>query len=661
MNEPNLQNQRRLFFSFAIVCFVFLGLIGRLGYIQIVKGTDYKEMALAQQTRSIPIPAKRGDVLDRNGVKLAFSVKSYTVWGKPSSIENKAEIAKVLSEILSADPIEIEGILRESSKDLVKVAKKIDYDTAERIRQENLKGIWLGDDITRVYPYEDFAAHVLGHTTEDGIGIAGIEQTYNEELSGSNGKAIVNTDGHGRQLPFGSSRIYEPVNGYNIVLTLDEVVQHFMEKAVQESLDQHQALKVMAIMMNVKTGEIMGMASKPDYNLNTPRIPLDAEIAASLENMNSEEKAKIWNRTWRNPMVSDLYEPGSPFKLITGAVSLEENVVSFNSPFVCNGHVNVYGSKLRCWSWRRPHGDQTFVEGMQNSCNPVFIDLGTRLGARTFHEHLEDFGFAERTGIDLPAESNSLMRKPEQIGPVELATMTYGHGLSITPLQMTTALAALANKGNLMKPYIVKEVYDDEGNLVRETSPQLVRQVISEKTSDEILQIMESVVTDGSGLKAYIPGYRIGGKTGTTNKVINGIYSEERVLSSFAAVAPINDPEIALLVVVDEPQLEHYGSLVAAPVAHDILRDTLRYLEIEPDFGNTVQQVAVPEFIGMELTEAQKSAEEKGLVVNVLPEITEGYTYKVIDQFPKSGVSAMQNSTVILHVEYIDTTDETSN
>lgn len=651
MNEPNLQNQRRLFFSFTIFCIIFIFLIIRLGYIQIYKGNEYGEMALSQQTRSIPIPAKRGDILDRNGVKLGFTMKSYTVWARPANVKNLDETVSKVSGILGVESEEIYDALNNKTGDLVKIAKKIDKDKAELIKQEELTGIWIGDDIKRVYPYDNFAAHVIGHTTEDGVGIAGIEQSYNQELEGESGKAVVNTDGHGRQLPFGNSQIYEPVEGYNLVLTIDEIIQHFMEKAVQKSLEEHNAREVLAIMMDVETGEILGMASKPDYNPNVPREHLNPEVALSMESMSDAEKANIWNEMWRNPNVSDLYEPGSPFKLITGAIALEENVVSFHSEFECKGFVLVYDTKLRCWSWRRPHGKQTFVEGVQNSCNPVFIELGNRLGVNTFYEYVDNFGFTDKTGIDLPAESRPLVRTPEKIGPVELATMTYGHGLSITPLQMTAALGALANDGRLMVPYVVREIRDDEGNIIVGNKPKFVRQVISEKTSQEMLQVMESVVTDGSGLNAYIPGYRIGGKTGTTNKIINGIYSEERVFSSFAAVAPINEPKIALLIVVDEPKLEHYGSLVAAPVARDILENTLRYLEIEPDFGDEAFKLLVPELIGLDLDKAKKIALNNSLQFSVLPETVEGYKYKVVDQYPKGGSYVMEGTSLILHVE----------
>lgn len=650
MNEPNLQNQRRLFFSFAIVCIVFLALIGRLGYIQIIKGTEYHEMALAQQTRSIPIPARRGDIMDRNGVKLAFTVKSFTVWARPEKMEDKSAVAEALSTILEMPQTEILETLESTTKDMVKVAKKIDREIADRVRQESIQGIWVGDDIKRVYPYGSFASHVIGHTTEDGIGIAGIEQTYDESLTGSSGKAIVNTDGHGRQLPFGSSYIYEPENGMNLELTIDEVIQHYMEKALAEALEVNQAKKVLAIMLDVKTGQVLGMASKPDYDLNTPRIPLDPAIAETVDAMTSKEKANLWNGMWRNPAVSDLYEPGSPFKLITGSISLEENVVNFNSTFECKGSVDVYGTKLRCWSWRNPHGVETFVEGMQNSCNPVFIELGTRLGADTFYHYIDNFGFTKPTGVDLPAEAYPLVRKPEDIGPVELATMTYGHGLSMSPLQMAAALGAIANDGKLMTPYLVKAIYDDSGNLVEEIEPHYVRQVVSEETSDQILEIMESVVTDGSGLKAYIPGYRIGGKTGTTNKAINGTYSEERVMSSFAAIAPVDDPQIALLIVVDEPKMEHYGSLVAAPVAKRILEDSLRYLEVEPVFEDNAQEITVPELVGMNLEEAKKTANNAGFKVDVLPENRGEGQYQVIDQYPKGHSKAMSGSTIILHV-----------
>lgn len=635
-------------------------LIFRIGWIQIVDGERYRQLAHMQQTRDIPIPAKRGIVFDRKGKELAISASTSTVWARPAEVERSGkvdEISKELAAILEQDENEIKAKLTRRNVGLIKIEKWIDKEKADAIRQAKMEGVWIAEDNRRHYPFGNFAAHILGHTTDDNRGLVGIELEYDKYLSGLPGRWIKNTDAVGRQLPYGVEKYYEPENGLNVVLTIDEVIQHFTEKAVDNALAQTKAKKVIAIVMDPKTGDILAMATKPDFDPNNPRVPVSEEKKREFESLDTKEKQKLWNEMWRNPMISDTYEPGSTFKLITSAAGLEEGVVEPNSPFYCSGYATVAGQKIRCWRYYNPHGAQTFTVGVQNSCNPVFIEIGQRLGVEKYYKYIEAFGFTKITGVDLPGEGNSIVQNKERVGPVELATISFGHGISVTPLQLVNSIAAIGNDGKLMKPRIVKELVDDAGNVIHRYEPKMVRQAVSEKTARELRLIMESVVTDGSGKSAYIPGYRIGGKTGTADKIENGRYASGKVYSSFVALAPIDDPRLAVLVVVDEPQGVRFGSLTAAPAVHDILKDSLRYMDIEPQYNEkeakqfAKAEVTVPEVRNMTLTNAAKTLATHSLQYDTEPTTVDNPDTVIVDQFPKPGAKVPEKSIIILYLK----------
>lgn len=658
MSSPGIINKKRLVFALFSVCLIFFALIFRLGWIQIVNGENLRMMAVQQQTRDVPITAKRGTIYDRNGKELATSVTTFTVWATPSEIKGKEVVAKSLSNILEIEEEAILSKISDRKKGLVRIAKWIEKEKANEVIKEKLKGIQVAQDYKRFYPYGNFAAHILGHTTDDNQGLAGTELKYEKVLSGLPGRWIKNTDAAGRQLPYGMEKYYEPVNGFNVVLTIDEVIQHFTEKAIENALVRTQAKRVMAIVMEPKTGDILAMSVKPDYDPNQPRIPIDETLKENYESLDINEKQKLWNKMWRNPMVSDTYEPGSTFKLITSAAGLEEGVVEPNSPFYSSGYTIVAGHRIKCWRHYRPHGHQTFTEGVQNSCNPVFIELGQKLGIEKFYKYLDAFGFKEKTQIDLPGEGNSIIQNISSAGPVGLATMSFGHGISITPIQLINSISSIANGGKLMQPRVVKELTDDSGNVIHRYEPKFIRQVISEKTSKELNLIMESVVVEGSGKKAYIAGFRVGGKTGTADKVVDGRYAKGSVYSSFVSIAPVNDPKLAVLIVVDEPiKLYHYGSQGAAPVGHEILRDTLRYMEVEPQYNEEEkkrferEEVTIPEVRSLELSEASDMLSKKKLEYRTEPMDVKDGKGVVIDQFPKPGGKVKEGSIVILYVK----------
>ncbi|SHJ14249.1 stage V sporulation protein D (sporulation-specific penicillin-binding protein) [Geosporobacter subterraneus DSM 17957] len=660
MSTPSIANKKRLVFLLFTVSFILFGLIFRIGWIQIVDGERYRQLAHMQQTRDIPIPAKRGIVFDRKGKKLAISASTSTVWARPAEVERSGkvdEISKELAAILEQDENDIKAKLTRRNVGLIKIEKWINKEKADAIRQAKMEGVWIAEDNRRHYPFGNFAAHILGHTTDDNRGLVGIELEYDKYLSGLPGRWIKNTDAVGRQLPYGVEKYYEPENGLNVVLTIDEVIQHFTEKALDNVLAQTKAKKVIAIVMDPKTGDILAMATKPDFDPNNPRVPVSEEKKREFESLDTKEKQKLWNEMWRNPMISDTYEPGSTFKLITSAAGLEEGVVEPNSPFYCSGHATVAGQKIRCWRYYNPHGAQTFTVGVQNSCNPVFIEIGQRLGVEKYYKYIEAFGFTKITGVDLPGEGNSIVQNKERVGPVELATISFGHGISVTPLQLVNSIAAIGNDGKLMKPRIVKELVDDAGNVIHRYEPKMVRQAVSEKTARELRLIMESVVTDGSGKSAYIPGYRIGGKTGTADKIENGRYASGKVYSSFVALAPIDDPRLAVLVVVDEPQGVRFGSLTAAPAVHDILKDSLRYMDIEPQYNEkeakqfAKAEVTVPEVRNMTLTNAAKTLATHSLQYDTEPTTVDNPDTVIVDQFPKPGAKVPEKSIIILYLK----------
>lgn len=660
MNQPNRMNIIRLKVAFAVITLCFIGLIGRLFHIQVLNDEFYKKMAVSQHTRDIELPAQRGIIYDRNMMKLAFSVKTFTVYGRPSEITDEledvekpkklAETAEKIAEILELEPeVVLERL--EGKKSIVTLERRVTKDKADLISKGGHKGVWAVEDNKRVYPYNNLASHVLGFTTVDNKGISGIEYTFNKELEGEPGMLVVTTDVNGRQLSNTDERYYAPEEGLNVVLTIDEVIQHFTEKALEKALEDHEALRVMAIVMDPKTGEILSMASKPDYNLNAP-WDLTELYGEDFNSLPDIEKSKLWNKIWRNPIVSDTYEPGSTSKLITTSAGLEENVVTPHTAFECKGYVRLYDRRIKCWIHPGNHGKENLVEGLENSCNPVFIDIADRLGEDTYFKYFENFGLSSKTGIPLPAESKSLYLTADKIHPVELATMSIGHGFSVTPLQMITAVSAIGNKGTLMEPRIVKALVDDEGTVVESFEPKVVRQVISEKTANEMLVMMESVVENGSGKKAYIPGIRIGGKTGTSEKIVRGDYSKDLALASFYGVAPLENPKISVLVIVDEPKDTNFGSVVAAPVAREIMVDSLRYLGVKPDIQVNKNTVRVPNLLGKTLGSAKEILKAVNLSYTAQPaDMAEDDSRMIIKQYPQEGEIINTGGMVILNLE----------
>ena len=581
-----IKSKKRLVVVMVLACSLFLCLIGRIGYLQLVKGEWLSTKASEQQTREIPIEAKRGTIYDTNMKELAVSITKYTVWCKPVEVKDAEKTSKELAQIIDEEYEDIYKKVNKKNVALVKVKRWIDDETADKITKAGLSGIWVAEDNQRYYPYGNFASYVLGHTSSDSTGVAGIELKYDSVLKGTSGKLIVSTDAAGKEIPQGSEQYYEPTTGNGLVLTIDEVIQHYCEKAAQRAYEKNNAAKVTIIAMDPSTGNILGMVNKPDYDPNKPTeaiYPYYEELLNDCKN--NDEKMKAYFSMWRNPAVSDTYEPGSTFKLITSAAGLEEGVVKQDDKFVCKGSVTVGGQKLKCWRSYNPHGAETFKQGVQNSCNPVFIDVGNRLGVSKLYDYIEGFGLTKKTGIDLPGEALGVMYKEKDVGPVELATISFGQSNSLTPIQLITEVSAIVNDGNLMQPRLVKAYTDNKGNITEEVEPVKVRQVISKETSAQMREIMESVVSEGGGKIAYLPGYRLGGKTGTAQKVVNGSYAQGKYVCSFVGVAPADDPKIAVLAIVDEPTgVAAFGSQTGGPIIKEVMNNCLKYLGVEPRY-----------------------------------------------------------------------------
>ncbi|MHB1392278.1 MAG: stage V sporulation protein D [Clostridia bacterium] len=657
MSSIKVTIKRRIVVVFFAFFAVYIGLIGRLAFIQIINSTEYQQKAIEQWTRDIPIQSKRGIIFDRNSKKLAISATAYEIYVRPAMVKDKDAVTNALSEVLAMDKVSLAQKVT-AKKDTVLIKKKVDADKVKLLREKELAGIIFNDDSKRFYPQSNFASYVLGFTNNDNQGQDGVELTYEKYLNGFPGRNIMMTDAHGQMLPGSDTKYYEPEDGLNLILTLDEVIQHFAEKAIENAVIENKAKRVTAIVMDPKTGDILAMTSKPDFDNNDPR-KIPEELVDKWDTLSQKEQYDALFKIWRNPAISDSYEPGSTFKVITSSAGLEENVVKPDDHFYDPGYIMVAGKRIKCWRSHNPHGDQTFAEAVKNSCNPVFVEVGQRLGKEKLYKYIRAFGFGSITNIKLPGEAGGIVRGLGGIGPVELANNSFGQGISVTPIQLITAFSAVANDGYLMEPRIAKKVIDDEGKTVHEFQPRTVRQVISRETAATMRQILEFAIAPTA--VSYIPGYKVAGKTGTAQKAEGGIYVQGKFVSSFCGFAPANDPKIAVLVVIDEPGgAQHFGGVIAAPVAKSIIYDTLRYLDVKPQYTEEEQKlmqkplVKVPEVRNMPLRDAIKELAKSKLKYSVDTEYEHNMESVILDQTPKPGADINEGSIIILNAKPIE-------
>ena len=585
----SLTDKKRLTLAFGVFCIVLVLLGARMGYLQIVKGDDLKKKAISQQTKDELVESKRGEITDCKGNKLAVSTIRYSIWVRPSSIIGKEtdpekqnakmeETAGELAKILNKDESDLLADMKKKIP-LVKVAKYQTGEVVDKIREASLDGVSITEETKRAYPLDNFASQLLGSVTDDNNGLSGLEQYYNKELRGSAGRWVQSKDAAGNSLFYGEEKYYAPEDGNSLELTLDEVIQHYAEDAVAWTKNKTGASRVRCIVMDPKTGGVLAMAATGGFDPNNARDGSSKYDKEKLSKMSPKKQLEYLNKIWRNPLVNDTYEPGSTFKLFTLAMALEEDLTNFGEHFNCSGSINVNGTRIKCAVFPGAHGYQSLVQGLGNSCNPVFVTLAKRIGIKRFYRYLSLFGFDEKTGIDYPGEASAIFQDEKSAGPVGTATIGFGQGIAVTPIQLITGVCSLVNDGALMKPHIVKAIKDRKGNVVKEIKPKKVRQTVSLDTSKKIRKGMEYVVSKGGADKAQIKGYRIGGKTGTANKVDpkTGKYGKQ-IIPSFIGVAPINDPQICVLYIVDDPPGEAFGSTVAAPGARRVMKSTLRYL-----------------------------------------------------------------------------------
>ena len=668
------RSQRRMIFAFSIISIIFIVLAGRIGWVSVIAGDLYAQKAAEAQTRDESIQPKRGAILDRNMTELATSAVTYRIWVRPKTVigsdestelqwAQREKAVKMLSEELEMAPDVVRDLISQD-KVLVRTAKDVKKDVMERIQErskkEEIYGIEIVKDTSRYYPFGSFASHIIGTVDDDGNGRSGIELAYNENMSGMAGRWLKNTDASGNLLAYGTGRLYDVQNGLNVILTIDEAIQHYLEKTVKEVSEEFGAARVMGLVMDIKSGEMLAMGMTPDYDLNNPMTPTTPELAEYINGLDEEERMEQLNKMWRNPMVSDTYDPGSTFKLITVSAALEERVTRPDEGgFRCSGHYPVANTSIRCWRYYNPHGLQTVTQAVGNSCNPVMVQLAQRMGYDNFYKYIERFGFTGTTGLDFPGEGTALIQSRKQAGQLGLASMAFGQGISVTPIQLVTAISALGNGGKLMQPRLVKGFANEDGIVTTEFAPKVVRQVVSEQTASEILGIMETTINTNIKV-ARIPGYRIGGKSGTAEKLYNGSYKSGKVVSSMFLMAPMDDPQISLLIIVDEPDNslgEVFGSTVAAPGAKSLMIDILRYLNIAPAFTDEElaamekEYIETPDVIGMNISEAADLILGEELTYRISPLNRYYADFTVVDQYPKAGERIKRGRQIVLYKE----------
>ena len=671
---------RFIFVFFIFLAFLFVILIAKLLWIQIVQSEELTIAALNQLTKTEVINSNRGIIYDRNKKEMAINITKCNVFynmdylkqrkdESESDFKNRKEKlydedAKTISDVTGIDYDEIRSKM-EGDK-VVRLTTNIERGKAQELKdlrlqiikenkekkdnkKSNLIPMSIDDVTRRLYPFNNLASYVIGFTNDENVGQYGIEASFDEELSGISGKNVSLKDNASNKIPLTDEETYAPKEGYSVVLSIDSNIQQFAETAALHAKKENMADKVSIIVQDTMTGEILAMTTKDDYNLNDPRAPLNEKQEEEWDKLSEEEKMDILYDNWRDFNVNDQYEPGSTFKLITAAAAIEENTAQPDSQYVCNGAMVMGNSRLTCTS--RTRGKKTLAKGIEESCNMTMIQVGQDLGAEKFLKYIKAFGFGKKTGIELYGESIGIVpRSYKDISKVNLATMSYGHSIAVSPLQLINAVSAISNGGFLNKPTLIKEIVDANGNVIERKRPELRRRVISEETSDKMKMMMRRVVEKGTGQRAQVPGYIVGGKSGTANIATPTGYLEA-YNSSFVGVAPLNDPRLTVLVVINNPKGGILGSVVAAPVVQDVLEKSLNYMKIQKteEVDEKDEFVTVPNVGGLLLEDAGKIMIDAGLKFNNNSETVLPYSV-VTNQSPSAGSYVLKDTIVDLAV-----------
>ncbi|MDO4711087.1 MAG: penicillin-binding transpeptidase domain-containing protein [Peptostreptococcaceae bacterium] len=639
------------FVSFTYIVLITI-LIGTLGYLQVISPEWLTDKAVKQQQKDAKILPQRGMITDRNGKILAVSIKTYDIMIEVREVKNRSDLyVDALNKVLGITEAQFMEKFN-SGAERFYIAKNVPQEKVDELKEIGLGAMKYEENAQRLYPLGQFASHVLGHVSSDNYGQAGIEYYFDKELRGVHGRRIVTTDKEGREVPDSEIRYNEPLDGYNITLTIEEVIQRYVEKVTQQALIDSNAVGVTSIVMQPKTGEILAMASKPDYDPQEPRKILYEEQRKAYENAKSDEdrSAIIW-KMWRNPAVNNMYEPGSTFKLITAATAIEQNLVRSDEQFYDPGYVTIHDRTIKNWT-PVPYGRVDFRKATVESINTVFVEVGNRIGGSTFLKYVDSFGFGSKTGIEISGEEPGLIFDEAHLRPVELATMSYGQGITVTPIQLIAAVSAIANEGKLVKPTLVREISTIDGQIVKRHEIEVVKNPISSDTASKVMDIMESVGQAAS--RAQIEGYRVAGKSGTAQKVINGDYGA--YIGSFVGIVPVEDPQLVVLVIVDQPRSgSTYGGAIAAPVVKQIMEYSLRYLGINPDGVEEQaekQKITIPEIRNLTVKEGSKLLDAKNLryrsATSAVP-VEEDHI--IIDCFPAPGEKIAQGTEIILYLK----------
>ena len=656
------KNRSRLAFGFAVLLLLMSALMLRMGYWQIYRSDELRVMAAEMQKVDTEIDPVRGSIYDAQMTTLAESVTEYELYAytqylyKDESItkEEREKTVSKMAEITGSDPEEIKKKL-EDRENLVLLADGLTRDQVEKAEKEFGNNVMVKTRTARYYPNGAFAAQVLGGVNADNVGRSGLEYEYNSTLAGVKGRTVRITDNNGDTLSNRGSKYYKPQNGRSIVTTIDSVIQHFVEDALETGMQKTGADAITCIVMDPKTGDILAMATTPEYDPNNSSEPSDPEEKKKFDKMTDAEQTDYLSRMWTISAISDVYEPGSTFKLIAAASALEAGTADDNSRYYCDGSIYVDGYYLHCL---HVHGKQSLKQAVGHSCNPALAQVALDMGANTFYNYIDLFGFNDQTGVDLPGEGYSIVKDPETMSDVDLATTGYGQGIAITPLQLLCAVNSFGNGGVLMQPKIVKKIIDEDGNTVEEMKDVSVRQVVSESTAAKMCDIMEYYVSDddAGGTTAYVPGFRVGGKTGTANRVSGGTYSAA-TNTSFVAMAPMDDPQISMIVIVFRPTKGEYGAYTAGPIVKEIMEKSLQYLGVERILTKSEQKatketkVTVPDVTGMDSSDAERNLKLEDLKCMVMPESSAGQSFVVVDQYPKAGSEVDKGSTVYIYSE----------
>lgn len=649
MRQISTKQRKTALFVISMLVLAAVGLCVRLWYLMIFHSEEYAAQAQELHERERSIKAARGIIYDRNGVILADNKPVCMVSVIHSQITDPERVISVLSEVLEISEETVRKRVEKVSS-IERVKANVEKETADYLRSFELDGVMVDEDYKRYYPFGDLASRVIGFTGGDNQGIIGLEVKYDSMLSGIPGKILTLTTAHGTEIENAAENRVEPVAGNSLTISLDINIQRYAEQAAKKVLEAKSANHVSLIVMNPQNGEIYAMVNVPEFDLNDP-YTLNVEYAAKAEGqtLDSEKKNELLNQMWRNPCISDTYEPGSTFKIITATAAFEKGVVSLTDRFYCPGHKVVEDRTIHCHKVAG-HGSETFVDGIKNSCNPVFMEIGARVGTEGMYEIFEKLGLMRKTGIDLPGEANSIMHKIENIKAVELATISFGQSFQITPVQLLSAVSCVINGGNQITPHFAVYAQNTEENTVKTYRYEGKTGVVSKETSETMKMLLEKVVHEGTGKRAYLPGFRIGGKTATSEKLPRSLNT---YISSFIGFAPAENPQVLALVLIDEPEGIYYGGTIAAPVISEVFDSILPYLGIEPVYSedemklDNVGTFPVPNLIGMAKKEAEKLL--KSYEFDDIYYTGEGET--VTEQFPTAGEEVNKKSSLILYMK----------